>query len=77
MSERLQERYRNNTANKEGASSADNSKLCERILQKAEEDNVAFRTQIQKLEDEKEDIKRTAELKQKSYEKCMEQMKNI
>jgi hypothetical protein len=54
---------------------ADDSKLCERILAKAEADNVAFRTQIQRLQDEKEEIKRLADLKEKARNHSLDQMK--
>ena len=38
-----------------------NEPLCERIMSKAEKDNVSFRTQIQKLQDEKDSTKKTFE----------------
>ena len=53
----------------------DDSKLCERILAKAETDNVAFRTQIQRLQDEKEEIRRLADLKEKAINQMLDQMK--
>ena len=53
----------------------DDFKLCERILAKAETDNVAFRTQIQRLQDEKEEIRRLADLKEKARNQILDQMK--
>jgi len=63
------------TSSNEG--NTESSKLCERILAKAEEDNIGFRTQIQKLRDEKEEIRRTADLKEKADKKHLDQMRNI
>jgi hypothetical protein len=53
----------------------DDSKLCERILAKAETDNVAFRTQIQRLQDEIEENRRLAVLKEKAKNQMLDQMK--
>ncbi|KAL9185231.1 hypothetical protein ACHAXT_003008 [Thalassiosira profunda] len=48
--------------------SVENSQLCERILAKAEADSVAFRTEIQKLHQEKERMRRLAEAKEKKQQ---------
>jgi hypothetical protein len=56
---------------------ANESKLCERILAKAEEDNVAFRTQIQSLHDRNEEIRMASDLKEKESNHLFEQMKTI
>jgi hypothetical protein len=53
------------------------SKLCERILAKAEADNVAFRTQIQSLQDKNEEIRLAADLKEKESNHLFDQMKTI
>ena len=69
------------SSNKESSSGSetDNStdQLCERILKKAEADNVAFRTQIQQLENEKDKMRRTMELKEKEDSKRFDQLKQI
>ena len=55
----------------------ENSKLCERILAKAEADSVAFRTQIQQLEDEKQEMRKEAEAKEGENERIMDQMRKL
>ena len=55
----------------------ENSKLCERILAKAEADSVAFRTQIQQLEDEKQEMRKEAEAKEGENNSIMDQMKKL
>ncbi|KAL3766544.1 hypothetical protein ACHAW5_000779 [Stephanodiscus triporus] len=59
------------------AVNTDDSKLCERILAKAETDNVAFRTQIQHLQDEKEEMRRVTELKEKAANQLFDQIRTI
>jgi hypothetical protein len=55
----------------------DDSKLCERILAKAEADNVTFRTTIQQIRDEKEEIMRVADLKEKALNQRFDQLSSI
>ncbi|KAL3826684.1 hypothetical protein ACHAXA_001207 [Cyclostephanos tholiformis] len=59
------------------AANTDESKLCERILAKAEADNVAFRTQINSLNDEKEEIRIAADLKEMASNQLFDQIKTI
>lgn len=71
----LTEKLQQLTASKE--IKTDDSKLCERILAKAEADNVTFRTTIQQIRDEKEDIMRVADLKKISLNQCFDQLRTI
>ena len=52
-------------------SNAENSKVCTRIMAKAESDNVAFRAQIQQLLDEKYERERKACSKEKAMQKSL------
>jgi len=54
-----------------------NVKLCERILAKAEADNVSFRMQIQILHAEKEAMKKAADLKEEAHQKSIKQMRKM
>lgn len=56
---------------------ADESKLCERILAQAEADNVAFRTQIQQLQEEKAEIKRAGALQANEFGEFIATIKTI
>ena len=68
----LTEKLQQLTASKE--IKTDDSKLCERILAKAEADNVTFRTTIQQIRDEKEEIMRVADLKEKALNQRFDQL---
>lgn len=61
--------------NSSNEANTENSRLCERILAKAEADNVSFRSQIQQLRDEKEKMLRAADLKEREHQECMERMR--
>lgn len=56
---------------------AEESKLCERILAQAEADNVAFRTQIQQLQEEKAEMKRAAALRESEFGEFIAKIKTI
>jgi len=71
----LTEKLQQLTASKE--IKTDDSKLCERILAKAEADNVTFRTTIQQIRDEKEEIMRVADLKEKALNQRFDQLRTI
>ena len=71
----LTEKLQQLTASKE--IKTDDSKLCERILAKAEADNVTFRTTIQQIRDEKEEIMRVADLKEKALNQRFDQLSSI
>ena len=68
------------SSNSEGSSGSENNstdQLCDRILKKAEADNVAFRTQIQQLENKKDTMRRIMEVKDKENSKRFDQIKQI
>ena len=71
----LTEKLKQLTASKE--IKTDDSELCERILAKAEADNVTFRTTIQQIRDEKEEIMRMADVKEKALNQCFDQLRTI
>lgn len=53
------------------------SQLCARIMAKAEADNVSFRTRIQELQDERNELMRTSEAKEIANTQCFEQVRQI
>ena len=56
---------------------ADDSKLCERILAQAEDDNVAFRTQIQQLQEEKAAIERMGALHESEFAEFITKIRTL
>ena len=63
--------------NSSNEANTENSRLCERILAKAEADNVAFRSQIKKLQDEKDKIKKAVKSKEKDSQQSMERLRKV
>ena len=55
----------------------DSCKLCERILAKAEADSVAFRTQIQKLEDQQTEMTKALKSKEVAHKTCLDRMRTM
>lgn len=57
--------------------SVDESKICERILAQAEADNIAFRTQIQQLQEEKVELKRVGALQESEFGEFIGKIRSI
>ena len=55
----------------------DESKICERILAQAEADSVAFRTQIQQLQEEKVELKRVGAMQESEFGEFIDKIRTV